>query len=180
MTILDPRAVAYWPLNEQWDSVLPVDQVGSLADLTVPAGLTRPAAVQIPGGYGRDFVRSSLTGLYASDAASKLLLTRAVTIVALARLDVSALANGNVCVLVQRGRGGANPITFGLASDYDNTANTVTSGPTTNNNQTTGLFQDIFWWSINNGAPRVGSADYINAGNSLILDNNHAVTGSGP
>src|SRR5690242_12118232 len=51
---------------------------------------------------------------------------------------------------------------------YDNTQNTVTTGPTTNNLQTTGDFRDAFWWSINNGAPRVGSPDYINAGQNLV------------
>jgi hypothetical protein len=56
--------------------------------------------------------------------------------------------------------------------DYDNTANTVTSGPTTNYNQTTGLFRDVIWWSINDGKPRVGSGDYINRGNSLYLPPN--------
>ncbi len=73
----------------------------------------------------------------------------------------------------------ATTITF-AAGDYDNTANTVTSGPTTHNNQTTGLFRDVFWWSINNGVPRVGSPDFINQGNSLILSGNHAVPGPGP
>jgi hypothetical protein len=73
----------------------------------------------------------------------------------------------------------AAPITFG-PGDYDNTANTVTAGPTTNNNQTTGLFRDVFWWSLNNNQPRIGSPDFINAGNSLVLQANHAVPGPGP
>jgi hypothetical protein len=73
----------------------------------------------------------------------------------------------------------ANTITF-APGDYDNTANSVLAGPTTQNNQTTGDFRDVFWWSLNNGAPRVGSDDYINSGNSLILQSNHAVPGSGP
>jgi hypothetical protein len=73
----------------------------------------------------------------------------------------------------------AFPITF-APSDYDNTANVVNSGPTPVNNQTTGLFRDVFWWSINNGQPRVGSPDFINLGNSLILSGNHAVPGPGP
>jgi hypothetical protein len=71
------------------------------------------------------------------------------------------------------------PITF-ATGDYDNTGNTVTTGPVTHNNQTAGKFRDTIWWSINNGLPRVGSDDYINQGNSLILQNNHAVPGPGP
>jgi PEP-CTERM motif len=70
------------------------------------------------------------------------------------------------------------PITF-APGDYDNTSNTVTAGPVTHNNQTTGLFRDAIWWSINNGKPRVDSPDFINQGNSLILVNNHAVPGTG-
>ena len=53
--------------------------------------------------------------------------------------------------------------------DYDNTANTVIAGPTPVNNQTTGNFRDVIWWSINNGQPRLGSPDFINQGNSLYL-----------
>lgn len=69
----------------------------------------------------------------------------------------------------------ANPL------NYDNTANTVTGNPnTTHNNQTFGLMRDVYWWSINNGAPRVGSPDFINTGNSLVLQANHAVPGGGP
>jgi hypothetical protein len=71
------------------------------------------------------------------------------------------------------------PITFG-PNDYDNTANTVIAGPTPVNHQTTGLFRDVIWWSINSGLPRVGSGDYINQGNSLILVGNSAVPGTGP
>ena len=62
---------------------------------------------------------------------------------------------------------GAAPITF-TAGDYDNTANTVIAGPTPVYNQTTGNFRDVIWWSINNGAPRVGSPDYIHAGKNLV------------
>jgi hypothetical protein len=71
------------------------------------------------------------------------------------------------------------PITF-APGDYDNTANTVIAGPTPVNNQTTGLFRDEIWWSINSGQPRVGSGDYINQGNSLILVGISAVPGPGP
>jgi len=71
------------------------------------------------------------------------------------------------------------PITFGPA-DYDNTANTVTAGPVQHHNQTTGLFRDVFWWSARNSAVGVGSPDYINRGNSLVLSANHAVPGPGP
>jgi hypothetical protein len=74
----------------------------------------------------------------------------------------------------------AVPVTF-PTSDYDNTANTV--GPTSNDRnvlQTTGSFRDVFWWAISNGQPQVGSPDFINMGNSLILVGNHAVPGPGP
>lgn len=72
------------------------------------------------------------------------------------------------------------PITFSSA-DYDNTPNTVTGGPITPvYNQGTGSFRDVIWWSLNNGQPRVGSDDFINQGNSLILVGNSAVPGSGP
>jgi hypothetical protein len=71
------------------------------------------------------------------------------------------------------------PITF-APGDYDNTANTVIGGPTPVNNQTTGLFRDEIWWSINSGQARVGSGDYINQGNSLILVGISAVPGPGP
>ncbi len=80
------------------------------------------------------------------------------------------------------GTAAAFPITFG-AGDYDNTQNSVTAGPTPVNNQTTGLFRDITWWSINNGQPRVDSPDYINQGFSLVSSGGspaHAVPGSGP
>src|SRR5262245_4340302 len=75
----------------------------------------------------------------------------------------------------------ALPITF-TTSDYDNTFNTVTAGATTVNNQKTGLFRDVLWWSINNNIPRIGSADYINQGNSLVSSGGspaHAVPGAG-
>jgi hypothetical protein len=72
------------------------------------------------------------------------------------------------------------PITFG-PTDYDNTANTVTNpGAVQHHNQTFGLFRDVFWWSARNSAVGVGSPDYINRGNSLVLVNNHAVPGPGP
>ena len=73
----------------------------------------------------------------------------------------------------------AFPINF-APGDYDNTANTVVSGPTPVYNQTTGLFRDAIWWSLNNGQPRVGSPDYINQNYSLVLSGNQAVPGTGP
>ena len=57
---------------------------------------------------------------------------------------------------------------------YDNIANTVTSGPTANNLQTTGNYRDIWWASLNNNLPRVGSPDYINYGKNLVQVANHA------
>jgi hypothetical protein len=77
----------------------------------------------------------------------------------------------------------AAPITFG-PGDYDNTPNTVTNpGAVQHLNQTTGLFRDVFWWSARNSAVGVGSPDYINRGNSLILTGGspqHAIPGPGP
>src|SRR5262245_61646904 len=76
-----------------------------------------------------------------------------------------------------------NPLTFG-PGDYDNTANTVGPGGVVTNNQTTGLFRDIFWWSARNGVgpntAQVGSLDYINSGNSLVQCGIHACHGAGP
>jgi hypothetical protein len=71
-------------------------------------------------------------------------------------------------------------VDFADPTSYDNTANTVGAGPTPQNNQTFGKMRDVFWWSINNGAPRVGSPDFINTGNSLTLQNNSAAPGPGP
>jgi len=77
----------------------------------------------------------------------------------------------------------AAPITFGPA-DYDNTPNTVTNpGAVQHHNQTFGLFRDVFWWSTRNSAVGVGSPDYINRGNSLVLTGGspqHAIPGPGP
>ena len=73
----------------------------------------------------------------------------------------------------------AAPITF-TTSQYDNTANTVTAGAVTHNNQTTGLFRDVIWWSINNGAARTASPDYINQGSSLVACGISACPGTGP
>jgi hypothetical protein len=66
----------------------------------------------------------------------------------------------------------ADLVTF-APGDYDNTANTVTgtnASPVYNNNQTTGLFRDIFWWgtAYNGGTKGVGSPDFINSGQNLI------------
>jgi hypothetical protein len=77
----------------------------------------------------------------------------------------------------------ASPITF-APGDYDNTANTVTNpGAVQHHNQTFGLFRDVFWWSTRNSAVGVGSPDYINRGNSLVLSGGspqHAIFGPGP
>jgi len=75
----------------------------------------------------------------------------------------------------------ALPITF-APGNYDNTFNTVTgtqAAPVLNNNQTTGMFRDVFWWSdrSSNGLPLVGSPDYINSGPNVINSGNHAVPG---
>jgi len=114
--LVDPRAVASWPLAESAESVLPQDVSGHLADLTVPSGLTRPAVVEgTPTGFGRAFTRSPATGLLVEDTADDLLLPREVTLLWLGSLDVASLSDGDLCTLVQRGRGGgSDPITFGL------------------------------------------------------------------
>lgn len=66
----------------------------------------------------------------------------------------------------------AGTITF-TAAQYDNTANTVTgtnAAPSYNNNQTTGVFRDVYWWgnAYNGGSKGVGSPDFINAGSNLV------------
>ncbi|MGH7131804.1 MAG: hypothetical protein ACREJO_07670 [Phycisphaerales bacterium] len=75
------------------------------------------------------------------------------------------------------------PISFG-AADYDNTPNTVTNpGAVQHHNQTFGSFRDVFWWSDRANITGVGSPDYINRGNSLVLSGGspqHAIFGPGP
>jgi hypothetical protein len=66
----------------------------------------------------------------------------------------------------------ATTITF-APGEYDNTANTVTgtnAAPVYNNNQTTGVFRDVFWYgtAYNGGTVGVGSPDFINSGANLI------------
>src|SRR5262245_57883778 len=88
-----------------------------------------------------------------------------------------------VAALVAISAGSASALSTAItfsSGQYDNTANTVTAGPTTTNNQTTGVFRDVLWWSINNNQPRVDSTDYINSGNSLTLQSNRAAPGPGP
>lgn len=80
-------------------------------------------------------------------------------------------------LLVDAGDARAAVVTFANASDYDNTPNTVTDPPgsvtfQTNYLQTSGSFRDVFWWSINNGNPRVGSGDYINRDKALWVKPN--------
>jgi hypothetical protein len=67
----------------------------------------------------------------------------------------------------------ASPVTITFASgDYDNTLNTVGAGGALDNNQTTGKFRDVFWFSTRNPAgpdgAKVGSPDFINSGLNLI------------
>lgn len=69
----------------------------------------------------------------------------------------------------------ADTITF-APGQYDNTPNTVTgtnAAPAYNNNQTTGLFRDVFWWgtAYNGGTKGVGSPDFINSVQSNLISN---------
>lgn len=115
MTTIDPRTAAYWPLDEQHDSVLPADAAGRVPDLLVPSGQGRPdVADQTITGFGRDFVRADSDALAVADGGA-LRLTRNVTVTALARLRLEDLTDGDLCTLVQRGRGGgADPVSFGV------------------------------------------------------------------
>lgn len=78
----------------------------------------------------------------------------------------------------------ATTITF-APGDYDNTANTVTgtnAAPVYNNNQTTGVFRDVYWYgtAYNGGTAGVGSPDFINSGQNLISSGGsptHAIVG---
>jgi hypothetical protein len=87
-------------------------------------------------------------------------------------------------VVAAAGLGGAaraTTITF-AAGQYDNTANTVTgtnAAPLYNNNQTTGVFRDVFWWgtAYNGGTKGVGSPDFINSGPNLVSNGTRAVVG---
>lgn len=110
--------------DEAADSVLPSDATGTLADPTVPAGVVLPAVVSgTIGGFGRDFARTAPSGLLYEDPSDLLMLTRALTIAAVVRLDIAALATGNICTVVQMGRGGVGgPVTFGLRFDVTNAA----------------------------------------------------------
>ncbi|HTM56215.1 MAG TPA: PEP-CTERM sorting domain-containing protein [Pirellulales bacterium] len=87
------------------------------------------------------------------------------------------------CILWCTSFSAATTITFG-PGDYDNTPNTVTNpGAVQHHNQTSGLFRDVFWWSDRNNTTGVGSPDYINRGNSLVLSSGspqHAIPGPGP
>lgn len=116
MSLVDSRTAAYWPIDEQADSVLPREASGQLDDLTVPGGITRPAVVTgTPSGFGRDITRSPAAGFIVTDTDGDLRLVRNVTLIWVARLDIASLADGNICTLIQRGRGGgSDPISFGL------------------------------------------------------------------
>ena len=61
----------------------------------------------------------------------------------------------------------ADNFTF-ATGQYDNTANIVagtSAVPIYDNNQTTGVFRDVFWWRNQaNLTPFVPSADYISSG----------------
>jgi hypothetical protein len=77
-------------------------------------------------------------------------------------------------------RAQADTVTF-LPGQYDNTMNTVTAGPVYTNNQTTGVFRDVFWWrdQANNAGPFLptdngGAPDYINSGKNLVQCGNSA------
>lgn len=115
MTASDPRNLADWRLDEHEASHLPTDASGHLADLAVPAGLTRPAVVQgTLSGFGRAFTRAPATALEIDDDGA-LRLARGLATIWLARLDVASLADGDIATLVQRGAGGAgDPVAFGL------------------------------------------------------------------
>ena len=67
----------------------------------------------------------------------------------------------------------AGPIDFTFApGQYDNTLNTVGAGGVLDNNQTTGSWRDVFWFSTRNPVgpdnARVGSPDFISSGKNLI------------
>jgi hypothetical protein len=87
----------------------------------------------------------------------------------------SSLLTGIACLALL----GLNPraamadnFTF-ATGQYDNTANTVAGTPAVpiyDNNQTTGVFRDVFWWRNQADAtPFVPSADYISSGQSMVL-----------
>lgn len=115
MSAPDPRLVADWPIDEQVASDLPSDASGHLADLAVPAGLTRPAVEQgTLTGFGRAFTRAPATGLEVADGGALRLLGSMAT-VWLARPDLTGLADGARLTLIQRGSGAAGDrISFGL------------------------------------------------------------------
>ncbi len=121
---VDSRSRFLLLLDEQASSILPSDATGKLADPTIPAGVARPPVVSgTITGFGRDFVRASSHGLLYDDAADALKLTRPMGIIALLRLDLASLSNGQLCTIVQRGRGGgSDPIAFALHVHVDDVA----------------------------------------------------------
>lgn len=109
MSLIDPRARLWLPLSESAASLYPSDASGHLAD-PARVGATTPAITTTSTitGYARDFIRASSHGFEFTDPAGALQLTRALTIVALLRVDVSTMGSGAVGTVIQRGRGGAS------------------------------------------------------------------------
>lgn len=113
----DPRARLRLPLNEQATSIYPVDASGYLGTLA-RVGTTAPLLTAGgASGVAREFVRASAHGFrYASDE-GRLRLTRDLTIAALLRVDAATMGEGAVGTIIQRGRGGDDPIAFALLAE---------------------------------------------------------------
>ncbi len=123
MSLVDSRARLWLPLNEPAASLYPSDASGHLADPT-RVGATTPGVTSTSTitGYARDFVRASSHGFEYLDPSGYLRLTRAVSILALVRVDVSTMGAGAIGSIIQRGRGGSSdPVAFGFRATIEGT-----------------------------------------------------------
>jgi hypothetical protein len=123
VSLVDPRARLWLPMQEGADSIYPSDASGYLADPTL-VGATTPAVVDDTiTGYGRDFIRASSHGFNFDDPDGALWLTRGVSVLALVRVDLATMGDLAVAEIIQRGRGGvADPVCFGLRATIESTA----------------------------------------------------------
>ena len=102
--------VAAFEFLEIAEAVRPVDELGNLADLATPSGLTTPAVVQGRWGRAREF--GDLKALSAADAVTdSTLLSRDASYFGWVDFKIENFADAQVGVLHQR-HGGGNLIAF--------------------------------------------------------------------
>lgn len=123
MSLVDSRARLWLPLSESAASLYPSDASGRLADPAL-VGTTKPGVTSTSTitGFARDFIRASSHGFEFLDPSGGVRLTRALSVVALVRCDVTTMGNGAIGTLIQRGRGGAgDPKAFELRLTIEGT-----------------------------------------------------------